>query len=68
MMNWKICGYISDDIFSFNLTIFLFLFPGNGYLLVSSVLYIHRLSFDGARTKALHSSSDPIRAVDYDYG
>ena len=41
--------------------------PGNAFLLVANVLYIHRISIDGIRNKTLHSAIDRIMAIDYNY-
>ena len=40
---------------------------GGAYLLVSNILYFHRISIAGVRSKALHSTSGVIRAIDYNY-
>ena len=42
---------------------------GNAYLLLSNILYIHRVSMDGSRIKTLYSTNtlENIIAVDYNY-
>ena len=47
----------------------LYSYSGGAYLLVSNILYIHRISMDGSRIKTIYSANSVGRiiAIDYDY-